>query len=74
MPSSAHLEDVKINTRTLEVLKSFFAGNLLGGSVMYSILWGTYLHYKVKERKPAWRVGKIELQSQHGFLRSPSCG
>jgi len=31
MLSSVHLEDVKINTRTLEVLKSFFAGELLGG-------------------------------------------
>jgi len=31
MPSSVHLEDLKIDTRTLEVLKSFFAGGLLGG-------------------------------------------
>jgi hypothetical protein len=31
MPSSVHLEDLKIDIRTLEVLKSFFAGGLLGG-------------------------------------------
>jgi hypothetical protein len=31
MPSSIHLEDFKIDTRNLEVLKSFFARGLLGG-------------------------------------------
>jgi hypothetical protein len=70
MPSSVHLEDLKIDTRTLGVLKSFFGGRLLGGKRDIVDLMRTYRQYKVKERTPSGRVGKIVSHSQHGFLRS----
>ena len=40
LPSSVHLEYLKIDTRTLEVLKSFFAGGVLrrGGGLKRDVV------------------------------------